>query len=206
MKNSIMYIAAAIALAAFVTGELSAQQLGGGHPGGDRFSVNVHGGGFFATSSLGAATEFDDTGTVGGNATLWLHRNVGVRASVLWAQPDVIDERVFTQTNSSIAREDPDVWLYSGDLVLRLPLAGGNFTWFPYAVGGFGGKTYDFATLSSATDFAGNFGAGVELRFGHSGRWGINTEVRDFVSSFDRLGFDETLHDVIWTGGISLTF
>ena len=160
-------------------------------------------GGHFSASSLAADTDFDDAGTIGGTVSFWFHENVGVRANTLWAPTDI----VALQADNVLAGEDPNVWHDSGEVLLRLPLpAGDQMTWFPYAVAGIGGKTYDFETLGTETDFTGNFGAGVELRFGDLGRWGIHTEVRDFISNFDRLGFDETLHDVVWTGGISLNF
>jgi len=82
--------------------------------------------------------------------------------------------------------------------------AGRSAWWYPYVVGGLGGKTYDFDRLDAKTDFAGNFGGGIEFRFNRN--WGIQAEARDFVSSFDRLGIDSTQHDIVYTGGISLSF
>lgn len=205
MSRKLFYTFMVAVAAAFSAGDISAQQtLGGsGHAGADRLSIQGYGGGFFSASSLGGGNTFDDTGILGGNVTFWATRYVGVRGSLAWSPPDVI-----TQTADNVLTgEDPNVWNYSGDVVLRLPLpATQEVSFFPYILGGLGGKTYDFETLSTETDFAGNFGLGVEARFGENGRWGINTEVRDIVSSFDRFGADETLHDVIWTGGISLNF
>jgi hypothetical protein len=198
------YCAAVVALfAAFASADLSAQVMDRhGQAGVDFLSVGLYGGGFFPASNLGAGTEFDNTGTVGGTVTLWAHRNVGVRANVLWSSLNVVGPG-----ENPLAGEDPDVWHYSGDVLLRLPFTtAGELSWFPYLVGGLGAKTYDFETRSTDTDFAGNYGAGVELRFGPEGRWGVNTEVRNLMSNFDRAGFDTTLNDVIWTGGFTLNF
>lgn len=202
MKRKIISALVAVAFvvpASDLTGQIMERES---HAGMDVFSVSVNGGGFFPVSSLGAGNEFDDAGSVGGTLTYWVHRNAGVRANVLWASTDFLGAQ-----DSPLQGEDPDVYHYSGDLLLRLPLPGTEqVSWFPYIVGGLGGKTYDFQTRTTDTDFTGNFGAGVELRFGEMGRWGINTEVRDFVSNFDRFGFDRTQNDVVWTGGISVNF
>lgn len=203
MNAKLIYAALIAVTAAFTSVDLQAQQIGGqSHPGADVLSFSVVGGGYFSTSDLGSGTEFDDSGTVGGTATYWAHPNIGVRGNVLWSPPDVR-----SPAESQLAGQDPNIWLYSGDVVLRMPLpASANMSWYPYLAGGVGGKTYDFETLDAETDFSGNVGVGVELRFGQTGRWGIHTEVRDFISNFDRLGHDETLNDVVWTGGVSVNF
>lgn len=203
MKKSLVGAMTLAVLVVFSAANVSAQLMDrDSHPGTDVLSFNLYGGGFFSTSTLAAGTEFDDTGTVGGTVTYWVHHNVGVRGNVLWASPAVV-----TADENPLVGEDPNVWHYSGDLVLRLPLpATGRMSLSPYLLGGLGGKTYDFETLSTASDFAGNFGVGVEVRFGETGRLGLNTEVRDFISNFDRHGFDSTLNDVFWTGGITFNF
>lgn len=202
MKTVTKYLmtgAVAALFAAAPWADLSAQA----HPGNDLVSINAYGGGFSPTQTFQDRSEFDNSGTLGGAVTLWVHPFVGVRGNVLWSPTDVS----FTDPASPLAGEDPNAWAYSGDLVLRLPFeAGAAGTLFPYIVGGLGGKTYDFETLSTETDFAGNFGAGLEYRPGADGRWGIQAEVRDIVSSFDRLGVDRTQHDLVWTGGITLNF
>lgn len=205
MSRTILSVLAAGAFLAFPASELSGQIMDmerESHPGMDAVSLHVTGGGFFSTSNLGGGNEFDDTGALGAQATYWAHRNVGVRGNLLWASPDLLVEQ-----ESPLLNEDPNVYHYSGDLLLRFPFQmTGQMSWFPYIVGGLGGKTYDFETRSTDTDFAGNFGAGLELRLGELGRWGLNTEVRDFVSDFDRAGFNRTLNDVVWTGGLSINF
>ncbi|MBI3983312.1 MAG: hypothetical protein HY337_10380 [Gemmatimonadetes bacterium] len=51
--------------------------------------------------------------------------------------------------------------------------------------------------------FAGNFGAGIEYRYR---RLGFRAEGRDFIYEFQRFGFDNTQHDVVWEGGLTVSF
>jgi hypothetical protein len=171
-----------------------------GAAGSDIVTINAYGGGFSPAADLTADERFGRSGTVGGAVTLWVHPVVGVRGNLLYARTDVP-----AAAPDPLAGENPNVWAYSGDLVLRLPrtAANGRDTWFPYIVGGLGAKTYSFDTLSTETDFSGNFGAGIEYRFA---QWGLQGEVRDIVSRFDRFGVDRTQHDVVWTAGITLSF
>jgi hypothetical protein len=168
--------------------------------GNEILTLNLYGGGYSPTSSLTAGSDFRRSGTIGATATLWMHQYAGVRANGLFARTDASQG-----VPEALAGEQPSVWAYSGDLVLRLPVSTGNGrdTWFPYLVGGLGGKTYDFDNSSTQTDFAGNFGAGLEYRLG---RWGIQAEVRDIVSTFERFGIDKAQHDIVWTGGITVSF
>lgn len=186
-----------------VTGATEAQAQAFGQErgvGNDIVTLNLYGGGFSPSSSLTPGSDFRNSGTAGGAATLWLHRNVGVRANLLYARTSASPG-----VPEALAGERPDIWAYGGDLVLRMPLPAGNGrdSWAPYLVGGLGGKTYDFDELGTETDFAGQFGAGIEYRLG---RWGIQAEVRDLVSNFDRFGVDKTQHDIVWTGGLTFSF
>lgn len=195
-------------LAAFVTaGTLAAAALHAQTPaplggaGNDIVTINAYGGGFSPATDLTTSnSRFRNSGTVGGTVTLWAHPNVGIRGNLLYARTDA-----GSGAPDALAGERPNVWAYSGDLVLRMPFAArnGRDTWFPYVVGGLGGKTYEFDTLDTETDFAGSFGAGLEYRFGP---WGVHAEVRDIVTSFDRFGAEKTLHDVVWTAGIGWSF
>jgi hypothetical protein len=170
-------------------------------PGNDRVTISLYGGGLWPSGNLGA-TEFESSGSVGGSVGVWLHRNVGLRGSVAFAQTDVPTVGAPT----GLIGQNPDIWLYNADVVLRYPVRAGQSWVFPYVFGGVGGKTYSFETLSTETDFAGNFGGGTEVRFGPTSRWGIFTEARTFVSDFDRFGISDRQWDVGWTGGISLSF
>jgi hypothetical protein len=200
--SKLRYLAAAAALvAALGATSAEAQVLGPAEgAGNDMLTLNLFGGGYSPASSLTAGSEFRNSGTVGVAATLWVHPLVGVRANGLFARTDASQG-----VPEGLKDEKPNVWAYSGDLVLRLPFstANGRDTWFPYLLGGLGGKTYDFDQAGTETDFAGNVGAGIEYRIG---RWGVQAEVRDIISTFDRFGIDKTQHDVVWTGGITLSF
>src|SRR5439155_137452 len=82
--------------------------------------------------------------------------------------------------------------------------AAGSGTLNPYVLGGVGAiSVHQLGADSTWSKFAGNFGAGLEYRFG---RVGIRAEGRDFVYTFDRYGFDKTQHDVAWQGGLTLSF
>jgi hypothetical protein len=35
---------------------------------------------------------------------------------------------------------------------------------------------------------------------------GLQAEVRDVVSQFDHFGFDKTQHDLVYSGGLTLTY
>lgn len=171
-----------------------------GAPGNDILTLNAYGGGFSPTADLTTGGGFRRSGTVGGAVALWLHRNVGVRGNLLFARTEA-----GIGAPEAIEGERPNVWAYSGDLVLRLPLAaaGRTSSWVPYLVGGLGGKSYDFESLSTESDFAGNYGGGLEYRLAG---WGVQAEVRDIVTNFERFGASKTQHDLVWTAGITRSF
>jgi hypothetical protein len=199
MLRTLRFLNVLIAVAAVAGTELHAQVLGPRQGVGEIVTVNAYGGGFSPTADLTTDGSFGNSGTVGGAVTLWLHGNVGIRGNVLFARTGV--DGVAPE---EVIGENPNVWAYSGDVLLRLPLAAANGrdVWFPYVVGGLGGKTYAF-DAGRETDFAGNFGGGLEYRFD---RWGIQAEVRDIVTKFDRFGVDRVQHDLVWTAGITLSF
>ena len=198
-KRRVLLLIAAGALPAT---EAPAQVFGSSELDHDLVSINVFAGGFTPSSDLSDGSEFDTSGSVGGAVTLWLWKYAGIRGNVLYGQPDVD-----AVSGASIEGEDPDVWLYNGDLMLRLLISAGDAGWLcPYVLGGLGGKTYNFGQDDAdVTKFAGNFGAGIEYRVGRSARWGIQAEVRDFISEFDAFGLEDTQHDVVYTAGLSLT-
>lgn len=173
----------------------------GFRPTYDRASVGAQFGG------LSGAADLNDAGTAdwrlgwaaNADATLWLHRYVGVRASGTWAQdsirgtaPGVVGRRKFNK------------FFYDADAVLRYPTSTGSGTLIPYVVAGAGAVSiHQLGSDSTFTKFAGNFGGGLEYRFG---RFGVRAEGRDYVYQFDRYGFDKTQHDIVWDGGITVSF
>lgn len=212
-------VSALAVLALTARGEVSAQQFGGiAHAGTDVLTVTGSVGGFFPITEFDDGTEFDTGLSLGASATYWVHHYLGLRGNLLFSSLDVSPgDTEEPGTPASILQDtDPTVLHYSADAVLRLPLPGGEtVSWFPYAVAGLGAKHYSFETTDqlegSTTDFALNLGAGLELRWGDTGRWGLNTEIRDFISPFELEGeegpvVDRTLQDLVWTAGVSLNF
>jgi hypothetical protein len=131
------------------------------------------------------------------NATYWVHSLIGLRASGNWAQDSV-------RSATLVGRGKFNKFAYDADIVLRYPLAAGTGTVIPYVLGGAGAiSVHQLDSDSTWTKFAGNFGAGLEYRFG---RLGLRAEGRDYVYKFDRYGFDKTQHDIAWQGGVTLSF
>jgi hypothetical protein len=160
-----------------------------------------------AFGGLSGAANLDPAGTTDWrlgwaasvDATLWLHRYVGVRASGGWAQ-----DSLRGNAPGLVGRGTFNKFTYDGDLVLRYPTTAGSGTVIPYVLGGAGAiSVHQLGSDSTWTKLAGNFGAGVEYRFG---RVGIRAEGRDYVYTFDRYGFNKTQHDVAWQGGVTLSF
>ena len=161
-----------------------------------------------AFGGLSGAAHLDQSGSTtwrlgwagSADATLWLHQYVGVRASGSWAQDSL--------SNSALVgisgRGTFNKFTYDGDLVLRYPLQAGSSTVVPYVLGGAGAVSiHQLGSTDTWTKFAGNFGAGLEYRFG---RLGVRAEGRDYLYSFDRYGFDKTQHDIAWQGGVTVSF
>ena len=129
-----------LALGALGATSAEAQDLAPrGAAGSDILTLNLYGGGYSPASSLSSGVDFRNSGTVGGSATVWVHPLIGVRANVLYARTEIS-----AGAPEPLEGENPNIWSYSGDAVLRLPFAAANGrdTWFPYLVGGLGAKTY----------------------------------------------------------------
>ncbi len=196
---SAVSVAAVLSLGAPIA--ISAQA----EPGEDRFTLSLVGGSFHPTSELQIGenyNRFDEAWSVGGAATLWATRNLGVRASLLWAPSEAI---AVPGRGATFEGEDPRFLSYSGDILFRFPLES-DFHWYPYLLVGVGGKQYSFETLDSQTHLAGSLGTGFEVRFGEASNWGFGGELRSILSSFDSFGFDETQNDVALTVGVSFSF
>ena len=158
-----------------------------------------------AFGGLSGAANLDPAGTadwrLGWAAGVDLKRSldnyVAVRISGAWAQDSL-------RGASLVGRGKFNKFTYDADLVLRYPTASGSATVIPYVLGGAGAiSVHELGSDSTWTKFAGNFGAGLEYRFG---RVGVRAEGRDVVYKFDRYGFDKTQHDIAWQGGVTLSF
>jgi hypothetical protein len=133
------------------------------------------------------------------DATYWLHHLVGIRASGSWAQ-----DSLRGSTPGLVGRGKFNKFAYDADLVLRYPVDAGSGLLTPYVIGGAGAiSLHQLGSNDTWTKFAGNFGAGLEYRFG---RWGVRAEGRDYAYKFDRYGFDKTQHDIAWQAGVTASF
>ena len=165
----------------------------------DRVTLGGGFGGLSGAAHLDQASTADwRLGWIGSvDATAWLHQYVGIRASGSWAQDSI-------RSATLPGRGKFNKFTYDADLVLRYPTGAGSGTVIPYLVGGAGAiSVHQLGADSTWSKFAGNFGAGLEYRFG---RLGIRAEGRDYVYKFDRYGFDKTQHDIAWQGGVTLSF
>ncbi|PYO40974.1 MAG: hypothetical protein DMD33_15160 [Gemmatimonadetes bacterium] len=165
----------------------------------DRFTLGGAFGGLSGAANLSPTGTPDwRLGWIGSvDGTVWLRDKVGIRASGSWAQ-DSIRGATFT------GRGKFNKFTYDADVVLRYPIQAGSATFTPYVLGGAGAiSVHQLASDSTWSKFAGNFGAGLEYRFG---RVGVRAEGRDFIYTFDRYGFDKTQHDIAWQGGLTLSF
>ena len=132
---------------------------------------------------------------------IWIGRHLGLRANLLFAQPELEGE-----VSSIGFLSDPDVWLLNADLMVRLPVGLGTGSLAPYLLGGFGVKRYSFLTRPTQNDPAASVGAGIEYRLSRHFPFGWSVEVRDFISPFRRWNVDDTQHDLVWTGGMTVNF
>lgn len=164
-----------------------------------RFTVGGAFGGLSGAANLNPAGTADwRLGWVGSlDGTVWLQKYLGLRASGGFAQDSI---RGATLTG----RGKFNKFTYDADVVLRYPLDAGAATVTPYVLGGAGAiSLHQLGASDTWSKFAGNFGAGLEYRFGLVG---IRAEGRDYVYKFDRYGFNKTQHDIAWQGGLTLSF
>lgn len=185
-----------------VTHPVSAQTRMTRYTGWEHGSFSLYAGGLSPSTHIGRGG-FDPSATVGATLGFWVNQYAGVRVNGLFART-----RADAPVSTDLGIDNPNVWMYDGDIVLRVPMSVEAGWLTPYILGGLGGKTYDFRTpgMGSQTYFTGNFGGGLEYMLPGMSRWGLNLEVRDFVSKFTMGDFDNTQHDVVWTGGIRFTY
>ena len=205
-KRSLSLVTAAL-VAGLVPGTLRAQvgtpspeparKVVGSYPA--RVTLGGAFGGLSGAANLNTAGTADwRLGWVGSlDGTVWLQNYVGIRASGSWAQDSI-------RGAALSGRGKFNKFTYDADVVLRYPIQSGTGTFSPYVLGGVGAiSVHQLDSDSTWSKFAGNFGAGVEYRFG---RLGVRAEGRDYVYKFDRYGFDKTQHDIAWQGGLTLSF
>ena len=115
------------------------------------------------------------------DASYWVLPRFGLRIGGTWAQDSL-------RGAALPGRGKFNKFNYDAALVLRYPIETGSATLSPYVLGGAGAiSVHQLGASDTWSKFAGNFGAGLEYRFG---RVGLRAEGRDFVYKFDRYGFD----------------
>lgn len=191
--------AAVVACAALVPSSMWAQSAD--RPSHDVVTIGGRFGG------LSGATDLNQTNTADWrlgfaasvDVTVWLNRFLGVRGNGTWGQ-----DSIEGSTPSLTGRRKFNKFFYDGGVVLRYPWSVGQGSLIPYVTGGAGALSYhQLDGAETFTRFAGNLGAGLEYRYR---RIGFRAEGRDFIYEFERFGFDNTQHDIIWDGGITLSF
>ncbi len=168
-------------------------------PLADRVTVSAAFGGLSGAANLNDAGTADwRLGWAGSlDASYWILPRVALRVGGTWAQDSL-------RSGAIAGRGKFNKFAYDADIVLRYPLTTGASTVTPYILGGAGAiSVHQLASDSTWTKFAGNFGGGIEYRFG---RLGVRAEGRDYVYKFDRYGFDKTQHDIAWQGGVTVSF
>jgi hypothetical protein len=141
----------------------------------------------FQDDSFGESS-FDNGMALGVSVATWpiLGNRIGLRGSMIRSQTD---GRNSTSEFAPIAVNDPNVYLYTGEIAVRQPMANG----YPYVAVGYGGKHYTwkvsshkvsrFATWTAAT--------GSDLRPASLGMLGVNVELRGYRSNFRAFGIDD---------------
>jgi len=203
MSNRSLSLITAVLVAALTPPALRAQTSttspAPDQPWSNRFTLGGAFGGLSGAANLNPAGTAEWRlgwiGTIDG--TVWLQRNVGIRASGSWAQDSLRGAAI-------TGRGRFNKFTYDADLVLRYPIEAGSGTLTPYLLGGAGAiSVHQLGASDTWSKFAGNFGAGLEYRFGSIG---LRAEGRDFVYKFDRYGYNKTQHDIAWQGGLTLSF
>lgn len=134
------------------------------------------------------------------DVTVWLHEYVGLRANGTWGQGSIQGT-----APAMSGRRKLNKFSYDGGVVLRYPAGVGSTAWvIPYVFGGAGAVSiHQLDSDDTFTKFAGTFGLGLEYRIK---RIGFKAEGRDVIYQLDRWGFDRTQHDIVWDGGITVSF
>lgn len=163
-------------------------------PGEDRLTVSLMGGTLQGAEELSHDTDFEAGPVYGLGLTYWHRPWLGLRARGLRGTPRVRTE------DFALSRLDPDIWLLSGEVVVRRPFLNQGRMIAPYLAGGIGAKRYGFEDPYHAP--AVTVGGGVEVRMA---RYGVFAEATHVFSELHRIGFQEGTRDWALTGGVSLS-
>lgn len=139
-----------------------------------------------------------------------LSRNISLVGNIGYTDSNV---RVGLPIIGGVNIADSKVLLYDGGLEFRLPgtsLGAGIVPWVQVGAGAIRYEVRTGPLTTNATNFAGNFGGGIDLQLNRS--VGIRAGVKDYVGKFDfqeATSFDlqnRVSHNVALTAGLTLGF
>ena len=167
--------------------------------------------GNYMDGPIGTRITNSNSALYGVTAGLDLSQNVSLVGNVGYTDSNV---RVGLPIIGGVNIADSKVLLYDGGLQFRLPTASTLGTGIaPFVEVGAGAIRYEVRTgplTTNATNFAGNFGGGLDLMLNRS--IGIRGAVKDYVGKFDfkeATSFDlnsKVSHNVAFTVGLTLGF
>lgn len=206
MKH-VLVVMSVLFLVAYSPSEASAQWWNSGLPGEDRVTVGIFGGQLSPSTTYRDGSSFDSGTMLGGDVTFWMHRNLGLRASVSSGTTDA--QATPEGEVSIIDGTDPRNLIYLVDARFRYPMMTGDaFMLVPYAALGGGWKEYHFdrVGLYDASRFAMALSGGSEIRFGQEGHFGLRGELRNVRSKLDIFGEDGRQSDWLFSVGAIVSF
>ncbi|MFN8669831.1 MAG: outer membrane beta-barrel protein [Gemmatimonadaceae bacterium] len=167
--------------------------------------------GDYVDGPIGTRITNSNSALYGVTAGLDLSRNVSIVGNIGYSDSNV---RVGLPIIGGVNIADSKVLLYDGGLQFRLPQGGALGTGIaPFVEVGAGAIRYEVRTgplTTNATNFAGNFGGGLDLQLNRS--LALRGAVKDYVGKFDfqeATSFDlssRVAHNVAFTVGITLGF
>ena len=167
--------------------------------------------GDYVDGPIGTRITNANSALYGVTAGLDLSRNVSIGGNIGYSDSNV---RVGLPIIGGVNIADSKVLLYDGGLQFRLPQGGALGTGIaPFVEVGAGAIRYEVRTgplTTNATNFAGNFGGGLDLQLNRS--LALRGAVKDYVGKFDfqeATSFDlssRVAHNVAFTVGITLGF
>lgn len=167
--------------------------------------------GDYVDGPIGTRVSNANSAIYGVTAGLDLTRNVSLVGNLGYTDSNV---RVGLPIIGGVNIADSKVLLYDGGLQFRLPSTSSLGTGIsPFVEVGAGAIRYEVRTgplTTNATNFAGNFGGGIDLQLNRS--IGIRGAVKDYVGKFDfkeATSFDlnsRVSHNVAFTVGLTLGF
>ena len=167
--------------------------------------------GDYVTGPIGTRISNESAAVYGVQVGLDLARNVALVGNIGYSDSNV---RVGIPLIGGLNIADSKVLLYDGGLQFRLPAVstlGTGIT--PFVEAGAGAIRYEVRTgplTTNATNFAGNFGGGLDLNFNRN--IGVRAQVKDYVCKFDfkqatRFNLESKVaHNVAFSLGLNLGF